>query len=113
MIAGDFDIVRADVSAIENCHVAQKFIDEGVGGSVVHVSRSAGLFDLAVVHDGDRGLNYFERFLLIVCDEDAGDMQFVMQTSEPASKFFPYAGIQRAERFIEQEDFRLYGECSR
>src|SRR4051812_1934004 len=45
-------------------------------------------------------------------DEYAGNIDFVMQTAEPAAKFLTHLGIEGAEGFIEQEHFRFYGESA-
>ena len=51
-----------------------------------------------------RPVGNFQRFFLIVGDEDAGDVHFVVQLAQPAAQFLPDFGVQRAERFVEQQD---------
>src|SRR4029077_3686543 len=52
-----------------------------------------------------------ERFFLIVRDENAGDMDAVVQSAQPAAQIAAHARIERTERLIEQQDRRL--DCER
>ena len=52
----------------------------------------------------------FERFLLVVCDEDAGDVQLVVQAAQPAPQLLAHLGVERAEGLVEQQHARLDGE---
>ena len=45
------------------------------------------LFDFAFVHQ-HHTVGDFERFFLIMRDKDTGDVQFIMQLAQPATKFF-------------------------
>ena len=65
-----------------------------------------------MIHDGD-AVGNFERLFLIVGDEDAGDVEFIVQPPEPAAEFFAHPGIERAEGLVEQQDTRLHGESAR
>ena len=96
-------------AAFEGFGVAEKAGDEGVGGAQVDVVGAAALFDAAVVHDDDL-VGHFEGFFLVVGDEDAGDAQFVVDVAQPGAQFFAHFGIERAEGFVEQEEFGFDGE---
>ena len=49
----------------------------------------------------------FQCFLLIVRDENAGHMQFVVQLAQPAAQLLAYFCVERAEGFVEQKNARL------
>ena len=44
--------------------------------------------------------------------KDTRNVQFVMESPEPASQFLSDLGIQCAKGFIKQEHFRLHGQRS-
>ena len=44
--------------------------------------------------------------------KDARNVQFVMESPEPASQFLSDFGIQCAKGFIKQEQFRFHGQRS-
>jgi hypothetical protein len=70
----------------------------------------ADLLDAGVVHDDD-AIGHFQGFLLVVGDEDARDVQLLMQLPQPAPQFEAHFGIERPERLVEQQHLRLDGEC--
>ncbi len=114
----NFQLIRAHIgdggfralgSSMKEIDVAEELVYECAGGVVIDLGRSAHLDDFAVIHDGD-AVGHFERLLLVVSDEDAGDVQIVMQAAQPAAEFLAHLGIEGAERFVEQEDARLDGE---
>ena len=51
---------------------------------MVDLIRRAHLFDLAFVHHRD-AIGNLQGFFLIVCDEDAGDVNLVVQLPQPAA----------------------------
>ena len=68
--------------------------------------RRADLFDLAVVHQ-HHAVGDFERFFLVVRNENAGDMQVIMQSAQPAAQLFAHLGVERAEGLVEQQNLGL------
>jgi hypothetical protein len=84
----------------------EKFLDEGIGGEVADLVRGADLLDFALV-DKDDSISDFEGFVLIVGDEEAGQMGSVVEAAQPVAQFFSDFGIERTEGFVEQEDFRF------
>ena len=76
---------------------------------MVDLVRRADLLDSPVVHHGD-AVGDFERFFLIVRDEDAGDVDVVVQLAQPAAQLLAHLGVERAERLVEQQHARLDGE---
>jgi len=93
----------------EPVHVAEKFVNEGRGRVVVHGLRGAGLLDTRLVHDHDL-VGDFERLLLVVGDEDGGEVHFLVELAQPAAQVLAHAGIECAEGFVEQQDFGFDGE---
>ena len=47
---------------------------------------------------------------MIVRDEDAGHVDFVVQTPQPAPQLLPHLGVQRTERLVQQQHLRLDGQ---
>ena len=79
---------------------------------VVHLLRRADLFDMAVIHQ-HHTVCHFQCFFLIVCHEDRGDVQFVVQLAQPATQFLAHLGIECAKRFIQQQHSRFNGQRAR
>ena len=79
---------------------------KAVAGRLVDVVGRADLLDLALVHDDD-AVGDFQRLLLVVGDEDRGDVDLVMQRAQPFAQLFPHLRIERAEGLVEQQDARL------
>ena len=99
-------------AAVEHVDLAQEFHDELRGRLVEHFFRRADLFDLALVHHDD-AVGDFERFFLIVRDENAGDVNFVVQPAEPGPQALADFGIECTERFVQQQHLRLDGQRPR
>ena len=98
--------------AVEQVHVAEEVVDEGRDGVMVNLVRTADLLDAAFVHHRD-AVGNFQRLFLIVGDEHAGDVNFVVQLAQPAAQFQPDFRVQRAEGFVEQQDAGLDGQRAR
>ena len=62
--------------------------------------RRAYLLDLTGVHQ-HHTVGHFQRLLLVVRDKNAGHMQIVVQTAQPAPQFLAHLGVQRAKRLVE------------
>ena len=65
-----------------------------------------------LVHDHDP-VGDLQRLFLVVRDEHAGDVQFVVQAAQPATQLLAHLGVERAERLVEQQHARLDGERAR
>src|SRR5260370_29297957 len=61
----------------------------------------------------DDTVGELERLFLVVGDEDAGDLDLVVQSAEPAAKFLAHLGVERAERLVEEQHFWFDGERAR
>ena len=70
---------------------------------MVNLVGAAHLLDAAFVHHRNPVGN-FQRLLLIVGDEHAGDVNFVVQLPQPAAEFETDFRVQRAEGFVQQQD---------
>src|SRR6185312_16768646 len=101
-------------AAMEQVHAAEKVVNEGRVGVMVNLVRAADLFDAAFVHHRHTVGN-FQGLFLVVGDEDAGDMNFVVQLAQPAAQFQTDLRIQRAEGLVEQQNAGLdrqgTGQC--
>ena len=77
-----------------------------VAGWSIDLARRADLLDAALVHH-HHPVGHFERFFLVVGDEDRGHVDFGMQRAQPLPQFLAHLGVERAERLVEQQDARL------
>ena len=62
-----------------------------------------------MVHDHD-AIGDLEGFLLIVGDEDAGDVNLVVQPAQPLAQLLAHLRVERAERLVEQQHLRRGGQ---
>jgi hypothetical protein len=91
-------------AAVEHDDVAEKVHHEAVRRMLEHICRRADLLDVAVIHHHD-AIRDLERFLLIVGDEDAGDVDLVVQAAQPgAARCAPWHRARRTAR--RAQDFR-------
>ena len=81
---------------------------------MIDLIRRADLLNAATVHH-HHAVCHLQRLLLVMCHEHAGDLHFVVQPPQPASQLLTHLRIQRAERFVQQQDARLNrqraGQC--
>ncbi len=98
----DRDVVRAHERAVEARDRPEEAHHEAVRGPVVELARAADLLDPGVVHHrdvvGDR-----HRLLLVVRDEQRGDVDLVVQPAQPLAQLRADLGVERAERLVEQQ----------
>ena len=87
----------------------RKSITNGLAGCSKISAGRADLLDAAFVHDHD-AVGDLEGFFLVVGDEDAGDVDLVVQAAEPLAELLAHLGVERAERLVEQEYLGLGGE---
>ena len=79
---------------------------ELVGRLLVHVPRRADLLDAPLAHHDDL-VGDLHRLLLVVRDDHRGRVRLVVEPPEPVSQLRPDAGVQRAERLVEEEHSRV------
>ena len=104
---GLMDVGRAVVdAAVKQIDVAEEVEDERRGRLIVDLVGRADLLDPPLVHHHD-AVGHFERLFLVVGDEDAGDVQLVVQPAQPAAQLLAHLGVERAERLVEQQHARL------
>ncbi|MNN17370.1 hypothetical protein D3C81_1305570 [compost metagenome] len=96
-------------AAVEQVHIAEEAKHKRRGRMVVDGLGRAVLLDVAAVHQHYL-VGHFQRLFLVVRDEHAGHMQFIVQAAQPAAQFLAHLGVQRAERFVEQQHARLNGQ---
>ncbi len=80
---------------------------EGAGRLVVDLGRGTDLLDLAGIHQY-HPIRHLQRFLLIVGDEQAGDVQLVVQLAQPAAQLLAHLGVEGAEGLIQQQHLGLH-----
>src|SRR5262249_40996426 len=107
--ATEHDLVRTHEAVAKTYSVADEAQDELGGGRVVELGRSADLLETAVIEHGDAVCD-LHRLLLVVRDEDRRHVHLLVQAAQPVAQLGPHAGVEGAERLVEQEDTRLRGE---
>ena len=90
----------------EHVDVAHEADDERRRRMVEDLLWRSDLLDVALVHH-HHPIGDFERFFLVVSDEDAGEADLVVQPSQPAAQLLPDLGVERAERLVEEQDARF------
>ena len=85
---------------------------EARGRTRVEVVRAPALEQAPLVHHAD-AIGQRERLLLVVCDEDGGDLQFALDFADGAAQALADLRVQCAERLVHQQDFRPVRERSR
>ena len=58
-------------------------------------------------------IGHLQRLVQIVGNEQAGEMQRVVQLAQPATQLLAHPRVERAKRFVEQQHARLDGERAR
>src|SRR5690348_12092579 len=90
----------------EEVHVAEEIENERRRRVIIYLRGRPLLLDPPLVHDDD-AVGYFECLLLIVSDEDARDMDLVMQPPQPAAEFDPHLGVEGTKRLVEKQHLWL------
>ena len=105
-------VVRAHQRAAHARDRADERHHELRGGLVVDLGRRRRLLDPALVDDHDL-LGDLHRLLLVVRDEDRRHVHLVVQPPQPGAQLLAHAGVQSAERLVEQQHARLDGQRAR
>ena len=79
---------------------------ELVGRLLVHVPRRADLLDVPLAHHDDL-VGDLHRLLLVVRDDHRRRVRLVVEAAEPVAQLGPHAGVERAERLVEEEHGRI------
>ncbi len=90
----------------------QKLPDKWSCGFFTDLVGRPDLFDAAGIHDHN-AVGDLNRFVLIVSDEEGGDLELALELFDPAPEFFADHGIQSTEWFVQQEDPRFDGQRAR
>src|SRR5438874_12022170 len=96
---------------MKHVDVAEKMVDERSCRILIDLLRRTGLLDMSLVQHHDT-ICCFQGFFLVMRHQDARNVQFVMKPPKPASQLLSDFGIQCAEGFIKQEEFRFHGQRS-
>ena len=84
----------------------RKSATKRVRGLGVNLARRADLFQRARVHHGDL-VGHRQGFFLIVRHEQERDADAALEVAQFAADLFAQLGIERGERFVEQQDVGL------
>ena len=104
--------MRAHPVLAEPVDRADEGHDELVRGVLVEVARLAGLLDLALVHEDDP-VGDVHRLLLVVRDQHGRHVDVVVQAAQPGAELLADAGVERAERLVQQQHLGLDGQSAR
>ena len=104
--------MRPDERIAEARRLADERQHELVRRALVQISRAADLLDATLVHEHDR-VRDLHRLLLVVRHEDRRDVHLVVETAQPVAQLLPHAGVERAERLVEEQHLGLNGERAR
>ena len=91
---------------------ADELRDETRGRAFVKLLGAADLGDAAIVHQRDP-VGQRQRLFLIVRDEQDGDAEFAMQALELELHLLAQILVERAERFVHQQQVRVEHQCAR
>src|SRR5215210_517043 len=105
------DIVWTDKGVPESVYGTDKAHDELAGRVFVEVLGAADLLYCAVVHEDDV-IRDLHSLFLVVGDQDRRDVDIIVQPAKPGSELLAHAGVEGADRLVEEEDLRLDGEGS-
>ena len=82
---------------------------KAVAGRAVQLGGRGALFDPAGPHHGDP-VRHRQGLFLVVRDEQGGDAEFLLKAADLLAQGEPHLGVQRRQRFVEQQDPRAQGE---
>ena len=112
-MCGEFEFADAGDAVgnfwFENVHDADETGDEFIGWLFVNLAGSADLFE-APPREDDDAIGDFEGFLLVVCGEDGGDVEFVVEGDEPFTKLLSDFCVDSSEGLVEEKDAGFWGE---
>jgi hypothetical protein len=97
---------------VEQIDIAEELVNKRSCRMVIYLVGSADLLDFSFVHH-HHAVGDFERLVLIMGDEQARDMNFIVQPAQPCAQLPAHFGIKRTERLIEQQHLRLDCKCPR
>ena len=86
--------------------LADELAHERRGRLLVDRRGRADLFDPAVVHHRD-AIGQLQRLFLVVGDEHRDQAKLLVQLAQPAAQADAHLRVQRAERFVKQQQVRL------
>ena len=112
-LAGRSSPVHPRTSAgFDDVGAADKIGDEPRARPLVDFLGVADLLDPSVIEDGDP-VGHRQRFALVVRDEDEGEAERVLQGLQLALHRLAQFQVERAERLVEQQNFRAQDERAR
>ena len=107
----DLRPIDPDNVAFQQVDVADELRGEAASGRVIDLLRPAGLLDLPAVEQDD-AIGHFERFILVVRDEQRGDADALLQVAQFLAHALAKLGVEIRERLVEQEDAGFDDQCA-
>src|SRR5262245_1724452 len=98
-------------TTMEDVDVPQETHDEWRPGAFKEFLGCAFLLNSALIHDDD-AVSHLERLFLIVGHEYTGDVNLVMEASQPATQFLTDLCVKGAKRLVKEQHFRLSGQST-
>ena len=92
--------------AVQAVHFPMNSSTKRLAGSRI-ISSGDPTCSILPAHHHD-AVGHFHRLFLIVGDEHAGEFQLFVQLTQPAAQLFAHLRIQRAERFVQQQNLRFH-----
>src|SRR6185295_20126898 len=86
--------------SVKDVDRAEETIHERARRTLIHVLRVADLLYASFVHQYHPVRN-LERFLLIVSNENAGDVELIVQAAQPTPQFLSHLRVESAEGLVE------------
>src|SRR4029079_11462320 len=94
--------------AFKGIHVADKARDVACFRIFVDIAGRRYLYEVALIHDGDTAF-YRHRLFLVMCDDDECRAGRFLNAHKLELRLLTELLVERAERFVEQNDVRLLG----
>ena len=111
-LVAKLDVVWSHEDVTKRLCVSDKRHHELARGLVVELVRAADLLEAAMVHNRNL-VRDLHRLVLVVGDEDGGDVDDIVKLSQPLAQLSANASVEGAERLVEQEHLRLGRERAR
>jgi hypothetical protein len=93
-------------AAMEQVDIPEEVEDERRCRFLIHFVRRSLLLDFPLIHD-DYPVCNLQCLFLVMSHENTGDVDFVMESTQPASELDANLSIKRTEWLIEEQHLRF------
>ena len=80
--------------------LSEEAVHERRARRVINLAGNTGLLNSPVVEHDD-GIRHLDRLLLVMRHDNAGEVQFVVQTAQPAAQFVADSSVESAKWLIQ------------